>query len=432
MASAQYRDLNRRDVFSGKRTSFVERVFSAAFSTGSAFSVAMFGFYSLSTMISSDGDDNQSLSIFIRLFLVALVAIAYIRRAPRPFSRLDLVLLPGSAFLLIYTLRLYENIFISGVTVANGTAVVMGIFLASGVIPAYAISTRYRGIKDSDFIAVTIVLLLLMLLGMLRNLDTLVETSAVRMAMDRVNPIALGHLGFSYLIFLVLSFRRSVWIKALAVLAVPALALVIVYARSRGPYLAGSGALLLYVLLLKGGRRVWIVSALGLAGVILGFLLRPDLVDIVTSQLSRSDLDSDLSNRLRVIAFTGAWNQFLDHPFVGRYVIELQTHYYPHNIYLESLMSVGLVGSIPFFIHFILSIRSAVGIIRDENSTIWATFAAVMFFREALGNFVSGGIWGATGFWITSFLTIAVWYGGFPIAPRKEAARRAGRLPLRG
>lgn len=432
--SAQYPGLNQHYDFLGKRKSLVNRVFSAAFSPASALAFALLGYYSLALVTGSGGDEGQAASIFIRLLLFALVIIAYLRAAPRPFSRLDQVMLPGSIFLLIYTLRLFENIFISDVVVANGPAVVIGMFWVGGVIPAYAISARYRGVKDDDFIAATVVLLVCMVIGLVLNRDALLESSTTRMGLDKINPISLGHLGFAFLIFFVVSFRRSMWIKVLSALAAPILVLVVVYSRSRGPYLAGAGSLLFYALLLKGTRRVWFILALGLAAIVGGVLLNPDLADIVSTQLSRTDLNSDMSNQLRVIAFTGAWDQFVDHFLIGRYVVEMQTGYYPHNIYLESLMSVGLIGSIPFAMHIILAVRAAAGIIRDKNSTIWATFTAVLFFREALGNFVSGSIWGAPGFWITSFLAIAVWYDGYPNVRRRlpvGAIQARGGRPTR-
>ncbi|ESX65432.1 hypothetical protein X759_28830 [Mesorhizobium sp. LSHC420B00] len=404
------------------------------FSPGFAFSLSILGFHSLATMVSSGDTDNQSLSIYIRIFIFFVVVIAFFRVAPRPYKPLTHQFLPGTVFLFLYTTRLLENIYLSGIDVGNGSAVVLGIFLFSGVIPAYALSLRYRGIKDEDFVPAAVILLLCAAAGMILNRDALLDSATGRMAMDRINPIALGHLGFAYVIFFVVTFKRSLSIKLLSVFSIPLLALVIVYTRSRGPYLAGAGALMLYVLLLKGTRRVWLLFGLGLAVLVIAFVASPDLVDIVTTQLSRTDVNSDMSNQMRVIAFTGAWNQFLDHFLIGRYVVELQTGYYPHNIYLESLMSVGIIGSIPFAMHVMFAIRSAVGIIRDPRSTIWATFAALLFFREALGSFVSGGIWGATGFWISSFLIIAVWHGGFPAVqhrPFMNAVQARGRSAMR-
>lgn len=421
--STQYHGVDQRYDFLRQRKSLVNRVFSTAFSPASAFAFATLGYYSLAITAGSGGDESQRISIYIRLFLFALVIVAYVRPAPRPFSRLDQVLLPATIFLLIYTLRLFENIFISDIVVAGGAAVVMGMFLVGGIIPSYAISARFRGIEDRDFIVVTIVLFTCMVIGLFINRETLLESSTTRMSLDKINPISLGHLGFSFLIFFVLAFKRSLWIKALAVVGVPLMAIVIVYARSRGPYLAGAGALLLYVLLLKGTRRVWLLSGFGFVAIVGGYIVDPDLFDIVTTQLSRTDVVSDMSNQMRFISFTGAWTQFLEHFLIGRYVIELQTGYYPHNIYLESLMSVGMIGTIPLVIHIMLTFRSVAGIIRHKDATIWATFAAVSFVREALGGAVSGSIWGNTGFWITSFVSITVWYGDYSTAPRRMRMR---------
>lgn len=419
----QYRRSNLLPNGIERRKSLVNRLLSASFSPASAFVLSMVGYYVFVLISGSASDDSQALSIYIRIFIFIVVLMSCFRFVPRSSSRLDSFLLPGCIFLLIYTLRLAENIFISDVIVGGGAAVVIGMFWAGGVIPSYIIAKRYRGITEQEFIKVMIFLFILLVIGLFVNRDMLVESSSTRMSLEKVNPISLGHLCFSFLIFMSISFRRSFLVKVISIFGGPILALVVVYARSRGPYLAGFGALLLYVLLLKGTRRVWFIAGFALAAIIVGYVVNPDVADVVSTQLSRTDLNSDMSNQMRVIAFSGAWNQFLDHFIVGRYVVELQTGYYPHNIYLESLMSVGILGSLPFLLHIWLTCCAAVGIIRDRNATVWATFAAVMFFREAFAGFVSGSVWGATGFWIASFVTIAVWYGGYPNTQRRLWSR---------
>ena len=127
--------------------------------------------------------------------------------------------------------------------------------------------------------------------------------------------------------------------------------------------------------------------------------------------LHRSVAVSDRSTFLRVLSFQGAYEQFLDHPLFGRYVNEHLTYYYPHNIYLESFMAVGLLGSAPFFLHVFLALRSALLVLRLKYvSWVW-TFISILFMREAMGSAASGSLWGNTGFWMTSFLVIAIWSG---------------------
>ncbi len=51
----------------------------------------------------------------------------------------------------------------------------------------------------------------------------------------------------------------------------------------------------------------------------------------------------------RPLAWAGAWQQFLDRPIVGDCFLGRFDNFYPHNIYLEVLMSTGVLGGIFFF-----------------------------------------------------------------------------------
>jgi hypothetical protein len=93
-------------------------------------------------------------------------------------------------------------------------------------------------------------------------------------------------------------------------------------------------------------------------------------------------------------------------------------------------MATGLVGATPFFAHLLFAIRASVGLIRQRDASPTRTLVALLFIRDAIGAAGSGGLWGVSGFWITSFMVIAMWYGRGKTAPPKMVARQVPRLAI--
>jgi O-antigen ligase len=61
--------------------------------------------------------------------------------------------------------------------------------------------------------------------------------------------------------------------------------------------------------------------------------------------ISRVNLSlSTDSPEIRVLMMAGALQQFYDSPWVGSAIIEQQFNDYPHNMFIEAAMAVGLVG----------------------------------------------------------------------------------------
>nr|WP_029355744.1 O-antigen ligase family protein [Mesorhizobium ciceri] len=288
---------------------------------------------------------------------------------------------------------------------------VFSIFLVTSVGTTLLVASMDRAIKNADMILAMNTLCIIFLFGLYLNRDMLFVSQGDRMTLDKINPIAMGHTAFAFLIyfFLVLGKTKKLTIQS-AILG-PMLLLVVVFSRSRGAYIAGAGALLVYILLLKGSKRVFaVLGALVVAMAILA-TSGVELIDVVIARLQTINVDADQSTMIRSQLFAGAWSQFLESPVFGRYAVEMRFNFYPHNIYLESLMAVGALGSLPFAAHIVLALRSTVGIIRSGKFPLAAVLAAVLFIREAIAGLASGSLWGNSLFWVTSALTISFWYG---------------------
>lgn len=386
-------------------------VFSHLFSASMAF-VLLFptvGYYTLATYANFIIPDGSIGGVAIRVLSTIVLCIAYARFSSRMVRPVFPALTWASLFLFIYSCRLLQNVFIDDIYSDQRATLVLSIFFLSSLIPAYLLATMERGMSDREMAWVTSAFSFAFVVGIIINRDALAMTSESRMALDKVNPIALAYVSSSFILFYFLRFTKSKWAMAESLCIVPILLVVVSLSRSRGMLISTAITLLFYVLVVKGTRRIWTIAGLATAAVMVLTFLSPEYQSIVVKALSRINVDSDLSTAGRAAAFQGAWDQFLENPFFGRYVVERLTGFYPHNIYIEALMSVGLVGAVPFTIHVVMAFRSAIGLIRNSEGSFAGVFVSLLFVRDAVGAAASGGIWSVSGFWISSFLVVVMW-----------------------
>jgi O-antigen ligase len=370
------------------------------------------GYYTLATYVNVLVDAESSIGgIIIRAGSLAVLVIAFIRLRRKEKRSVGDLLLPATIFVFIYGYRLLENMLILDLEIRPGNGLVLLSFFLSGILPAYVLASSERAIRDEHMTILLSLFAVLFLIGMALNREALIETAESRMMLDKINPIALAYVASNLLLFYMLAFTRSKRSMIEAVLIVPILLLIASLARSRGMIISTGVTLAIYVLALKGTRRIWVLLGLGGVAVAVGYFAEPEYLDYVTEALNRIDVHEDRSTAERALFLEGAWNQFLENPILGRYAVELQLNFYPHNIYLEALMAVGLVGAVPLFLHVGMALRAAVGLIREPEGSFARSFVALLFIRDAIGAAASGSLWGNTGFWITSFLVIAMWYG---------------------
>lgn len=396
------------------------------FSPATAFALAICGTYAFSGIINKLDPEGSIGSILIRVTIAVITLVSFFL-VPKNFRSSTPYLLPLKIFFIFYICRLIENIYISSVIFSPGPTMVFSVFLVTGVGAALVISSMERAIRSDKLIFAMNALCLVFLVGLYVNRDLLFINENSRMSLEKINPISMGHTAFSFFIYLVILGEKTRKISFLSMIMGPCLFVVIVWARSRGAYIAGAGALLTYVLLLKGSRRVFIIAGAIAAALIILVSTGSALVDIVANRLAQINVNSDQSTMVRSMLFAGAWGQFLEHPLFGRYVVEMQFHFYPHNIFLESLMALGVIGSLPFAAHIVLALRATVGIIRSGKFPLAAVLTAVLFIREAIAGLASGSLWGNSVFWVTSSLTISFWYGyqGFLDKARNMESRAA-------
>jgi O-antigen ligase len=394
-----------------RRLTPLRMVDATLFSPEAAIAWALVGYYVLAGYVNAVLPEGSAGSIASRLWILFVVIVAASRRPSRSRARSGLSLTPAWLFLALYSGRVFENIYISGVYIAEDALTIFATFILSGIIIAALLCKTLHLMTNEKFYSCMFVLSLAFVLGLCLNAGELIQTYQSRLMLEKINPIQMGHTAFTFLIFYLVSMRNSKWWWIQVAIFGPVFLVIALFSRSAGAYLAGAFAIVAYLVLLTGERRVWLLLGLAAAGAMIFSFANPQYIEIISDRLQRVGDSGDMSTASREYSFDSAWVQFNENVFFGRYIVDLNTGYYPHNIYLEALMSVGVFGSLPLALHLALAFRASIGIIRSSRFPKAAVFTAVLYFREALANAVSGSLWGATGFWISSILTVAFWYG---------------------
>lgn len=411
---------------SPRRSSRPLKVFRFLTSPAAAFLLLFptIGYYTFAAYVNVFSPEGSVGNIVIRAGSLVILFIAFTSVRARQRKCFNKFLIPVTIFLFFYTLRLVENILFLDIEIISGNNIlVLMIFFLSSIIPSYVLALIEPAIRDEDIVALLSGFAILFLVGVWLNREALAESAEVRMMLTKINPISLSYVAISFILYYLLQFSRFKRMIIEALLITPVLLVIISLARSRGAIISGILTLIIYILISKGRRRVSMLVILSSVATLITLFADPIYLESAIDALNRIDTHDDLSTKSRILSFGGAWEQFLENPLIGRYAIELQTGGYSHNILLDSLMSVGLIGSIPFALHLGFSLRAAIGIIRNHTLSFAHVFIALLFVRDLIGSQFSGSLWGSSGLWITSFIVISIWYGRKRNQPTQRVTR---------
>ncbi|MBK8085092.1 MAG: O-antigen ligase family protein [Devosia sp.] len=219
---------------------------------------------------------------------------------------------------------------------------------------------------------------------------------------DKLNPISVGHLGVTTLlacIALLPQMRFSV-VRLAVVIAIGGAGLyVAVLGASRGPLVAMVAALGFLVCAKYG--RWWVIAPIVLP--VIWFVIEPLLSDAgvlealrfstILNALLSGDAGYDVTSSLRVEAFGEAWDRFASNPLFGSR-FDLVNGGYPHNLWIESGMAMGIVGLVLLSGCLLVSLRRAWQLVQLDH---W--LLPLLFVQYAVGAMFSGAIWGSGPFW---------------------------------
>jgi O-antigen ligase len=219
-----------------------------------------------------------------------------------------------------------------------------------------------------------------------------------------LNTITSGQIAATLIVMCFTFFNnRKIWVL-LSLSALIIIGLInIVIAASRGPVI--QLLIILLVFVSCNLRRIGYKNLLFIFVIFtcLGIYFSDFITtyNLLMSRLEGTGLSQSGSDNLRYQMFTGAWDQFTSHPILGDFIEGRAFGGYPHNIFLESLMSMGIFGGVTMIIIFIVASINSLTLMK-HRSTDWVGCLLIM---QMVAQFTSGSIYSSFAFWSLIALT---------------------------
>jgi O-antigen ligase len=313
-----------------------------------------------------------------------------------------------SLFLLGYMIRLYIDAYYMQIWRADDAL----LFYAGAVLPP-TLAMMFAGhsvdegrvIRPLFFLALigSLALFLIGYLGIEADTITSLEYTGGRLNLETVNAITIGHVGASLLIVCAAAwFRPQPALPRLLILIAAAIGIAtMLQAGSRGPFVALGFCVVVYAIV---GKR-WGILALAVAAVLFVALRFQTDQIVILERFTTAGYDASASARLLTQDY--AISDFLDHPALGYHYIEQVTLDYPHNLFIDTAMSMGIAGLIPLVI---LTIQMGIALVRRfrAGQYLFALLATQYFIAAQF----SGSTWGNVQFTVLAALIL--------VAPRED------------
>ena len=373
--------------------------------------LSLTGFLVSATTLSAIGLSSTSMSILVRALTLMFSCLALYKAALSRTPHVSAFVLALITFLTFYLLRILFDTLIIDRTLSKPDNVYWIWAIGASFVPMLAAMTIRQDNVRAIFPWVLTILVYCSLIAAMFGTTSFSADGGVtsanigRISLSSLNPISLGHLGVSTIIvclFQIINIRTSLsLISLVAIIGVILGAYLMIIAGSRGPVLAGF-CVILYIFLLKGIIRGYMVIVVAVPVLYLGIqfaVFIQETTDIyAVSRFASSGAENDQSVLGRLSAYSDAIRQTKDSPVFGSSLEVFSTGYYPHNVILESFMSVGIFGGMLF--SFLLSYVLWRGrlIFNNIPSCSWVLFLYIQFLTASM---FSGAIWNSTYLWVT-------------------------------
>ncbi len=374
------------------------------------FALALYGYPIAGNLVALIQVDSRVVSVPFRI-LVGLLSLGIIATSGR--IRLDAFRLTLFAIWIAYSLRLAHDIVWTDL---DGADYALQYFLITSVLPAVAMMSAdgHNAIKYAR--AVFWVAMLgcsLSLLGSLLRLEGYQDlTEGGRLSTTAVNPVSIGHLAVSGMFCVLVLWRGATTIKRLwFAAALLLLGWTLVQTGSKGPMLALAICVGLWSI-----RRGYLLRYTILMAPFFILLLSSD-TNVLAQRVERADVDLSTLDRVTLIGDT--LNQISESPVIGSAFVERHSGFYPHNVFLEAPMAVGIPMGIVFASLIWVAALRAWRTLRGD-----ADLLGLLFFQAVLSAAVSGALFGAIDLWTILVL--------LPRRGTRTRIREAGRLQQGG
>lgn len=352
------------------------------------FALALFGYPIVGSVISLTGIDSRILSVPFRISVCLFGAwlISVSRRIK--IDGLRQVML---TIWFLYILRLLHDWIFTNL---NGADYALQFFIVSSVVPAIALmksdAYQYRRFALAGFLIAGVGTVVSLMAARLGGGDvTDVAESTGRLSLSAIDPVSLGNEATSAILCAMVLWRD---------------------ARSGFRLiLAGAFVVLLWCLVLTGSKGPALALALcvGLWALRRGYAWRFCLLAVPLVIWVAASSENPLAGRLagseddqstvdRLVMLNDSMSQIAESPLVGSAFVELNSGFYPHNVFIEA----GLAFGVPVALIFC-------GLIAFGTYKAWRTLKTdydllgLIFFQGLFAASISAAIFGSILMWVT-------------------------------
>ncbi len=290
----------------------------------------------------------------------------------------------------IYCLRLIHDWLFTNL---DGADYAFQFFIATSVLPAFALmkagAFQQQKFALVGFVTASLGSISSMLVTIYGNADVQdVAVSSGRLSLTALDPVSLGHLAASAILCGFVLWRGA-RMRAKVCLAAMALPLVwcLVLTGSKGPALAIVLCMGLWALR-NGQAFKYALMAIPLIALTLAWEGNP-----LSARLSGSQEDESTVDRLVVLE--DSLDQIAGSPIAGSAFVELNSGFYPHNVFVEAAMAMGIPVALLFLALMSFGAWRSWRLLRGENSLL-----GILYFQALFAASTSGAIFGATMLWV--------------------------------
>lgn len=228
--------------------------------------------------------------------------------------------------------------------------------------------------------------------------DRMMSDITTRLFLDTVNPITFSHTGVTTLLAAAaLLYGKTLPVSRGTLTTGVALAAgCIVLAASRGPLVALVACAMVAALAQNRWTLLVLLAALGGAVA----LFNADL-GLFSRFGDIEDFEFDASSLERLLLQANALQMFEQSPIIGVAYAEFETNAYPHNVFIETAMALGVVGLLPLIAMTLLCFRNAWRLLRRGRMLL-----PLLFIQYFIGFQFSSALWGATAYWACTGLLL--------------------------
>jgi O-antigen ligase len=367
--------------------------------------LALFGYPVVGSIISLLQIDSRALSVPFRVAVALLsVRVMLTTRTLKLDGLRRLMLLVW----FLYIIRLLHDWF--GPNLA-GADYAFQFFVMTSVLPGFALmkaqAFEQRRFAFIVFVVASAGALLGLFAGLFGSPEAADGGSQGRLSLTALNPVTLGNQATGAILCGAVLWRES---------------------KLRHRLILGcSFGLLMSCLVLTGskGPLLQLVLCLGLWALRRGFALRLGLIAVPIAAFLLVSSSNPLADRLaasgddsstvdRIVMISDSLEQIKTSPLIGSAFVELNSGFYPHNIFLEAGLALGVPLALVFTGMIFVGINRAWKTLKTDYDLL-----GLLFFAGLLDATLAGAIWGMIQLWVILAM--------LPVAAAGRAVRNTAR-----